>query len=308
MRAGHLLIPLVDFLASKEMHTKEELSKSKLALLFKTNMLDLAMDIYRELHAGQAVPSSMSTRRDEVVANMTALREDVAPILAIVSDHGRVAELKAERCFNLGFLTQHHNISEAHVEVLQRYAKFTYECGDYSTAAQLLSHYRLLTPDADKSFSALWGKLACEILTANWEPALEDVHAIRDLIDSRTTTPPAMQLQQRSWLMHWALFLLGNHPNGRSLVCDLFLQACDTPRSLLPRSCPPPADAPLAAASPPSPPRLDRPWILTPPPPPPRRIGICRRSRPTRRICFATSPSPCSPTRGVGTRCATSCA
>ena len=70
MRAGHLLIPLVDFLASKEMHTKEELSKSKLALLFKTNMLDLAMDIYRELHAGQAVPSSMSTRRDEVVSTM----------------------------------------------------------------------------------------------------------------------------------------------------------------------------------------------------------------------------------------------
>ena len=187
-------------------------------------MLDLAMDIYRELHANSAVPSSMSARRDEVVANMSALREDVAPILAVVADPGRVAELKAERCFNLAFLSQTLNISSAHVEVLQRYAKFTYECGDYSTAAQLLSHYRLLTPDADKSFSALWGKLACEILTANWEPALEDVNAIRDLIDSRTATPPAMQLQQRSWLMHWALFLLGNHPSGKTIVADLFFQ------------------------------------------------------------------------------------
>jgi len=33
-----------------------------------------------------------------------------------------------------------------------------------------------------------------------------------------------MQLQQRSWLMHWSLFLLGNHPNGRNIIADLFLQ------------------------------------------------------------------------------------
>lgn len=33
-----------------------------------------------------------------------------------------------------------------------------------------------------------------------------------------------MQLQQRCWIMHWALFLLGNHSTGRSVVCDMFLQ------------------------------------------------------------------------------------
>jgi translation initiation factor 3 subunit E len=108
--------------------------------------------------------------------------------------------------------------------VLQRYAKFLFECGDYAKASDLLASYRLLTADADKAFSALWGKLASEILRANWEVALEDLHALRDAIDSRPGTPAAMQLIQRCWVMHWALFLLGNHPNGRSVVADLFLQ------------------------------------------------------------------------------------
>lgn len=46
----------------------------------------------------------------------------------------------------------------------------------------------------------------------------------QELIDARTSTPAAMQLQQRCWLMHWGLFLLGSATSGRSVVCDLFLQ------------------------------------------------------------------------------------
>jgi len=154
---------------------------------------------------------------------MAALKEEVAPLLEIVANPGRVSELKAERCFNAAYLQQQLNISAQHIEVLYRYAKFVYECGDYSTAGVLLAHYRSLTLDVDKSFSALWGKLACEILTNNWDAVLEDVNALKELIDSRGSTPAAMQLQQRCWLMHWALFLMGNHNNGRSIVGDLFL-------------------------------------------------------------------------------------
>ena len=204
------------------MHTKDELEKSKLTILFKTNMIDLAMDICKD--SGKPVPAAMSSRREEVVSTMKSLREEVAPILEIVIDPGRVAELKAEKCFNLAYLQQNLNITPQHVEILYRYAKFIYECGQYQDAGVLLMHYRTLTLDSDKSFSALWGKLGCEILSGHWDGALEDLNTLKELIDNRSTTPLAMQLQQRCWLMHWALFLLGNHPNGRSVVCDLFLQ------------------------------------------------------------------------------------
>mmetsp|Transcript_24288 Transcript_24288/g.55272 ORF Transcript_24288/g.55272 Transcript_24288/m.55272 type:complete len:281 (-) Transcript_24288:280-1122(-) len=85
-------------------------------------------------------------------------------------------------------------------------------------------NFRLLTADPDKAISALWGKLACEILLTHWDQALEDLTALKEAIEANPTTTPLMQLQQRSWLMHWSLFLLGNHPNGRNIVADLFLQ------------------------------------------------------------------------------------
>ena len=110
-----MLIPLIDFLASKNMHTKEELENSKLSVLNKTNMVDFAMDIYKELNKTKEVPKEMSARRDEVLKTMQTLREDAAPLLEIVSDAGRVAELKAERCFNQAYLQQQLNITPSEV-------------------------------------------------------------------------------------------------------------------------------------------------------------------------------------------------
>ena len=52
--------------------------------------------------------------------------------------------------------------------------------------------------------------------------AHEDLLALKEAIESNSSSTPLMQLQQRSWLMHWSLFLLGNHPNGRNIVADLF--------------------------------------------------------------------------------------
>ena len=68
----------------------------------------------------------------------------------------------------------------------------------------------------------MWGKLASEILVQNWSQAVEDIQALRDAIEARPTTPPLMLLQQRCWLMHWALFIFGNHTNGRQVVADIF--------------------------------------------------------------------------------------
>ena len=53
-------------------------------------MVDFAMDIYKELH-GSKPPASLSAKREKVVADMQALRDQVAPILDLVTDVGRVA-------------------------------------------------------------------------------------------------------------------------------------------------------------------------------------------------------------------------
>jgi len=32
------------------------------------------------------------------------------------------------------------------------------------------------------------------------------------------------QLQQRTWLIHWSLFVFFNHPSGRNGIIDMFFQ------------------------------------------------------------------------------------
>ena len=90
----------------------------------------------------------------------------------------------------------------------------------------------------------MWGQLASAILTNNFDGALELLNALKEQIDNRPSTPQVAQLQQRLWLMHWALFLLGNHPSGKH----------DRRRPLLP------GQVPQRAAD-----------ELRPPPPLPRR-------------------------------------
>lgn len=115
-------------------------------------------------------------------------------------------------------------VTPASLEALFRYAKFQFDCGNYTAAADHLFFYRLLSTNADRNFAALWGKFACEILMLNWEHALNDLNTLREAIDTRNFGSPVLQLQQRTWLIHWSLFVFFNHPSGRNLIVDMFLQ------------------------------------------------------------------------------------
>lgn len=51
------------------------------------------------------------------------------------------------------------------LDSLFRYAKFQYECGNYSAASLCLDYYRNIVPQQNPNYlSALYGKLASEIL------------------------------------------------------------------------------------------------------------------------------------------------
>lgn len=83
-----------------------------------------------------------------------------------------------------------------------------------------------LTPpqstDNDKTSEATWGKLACEILSVNWEACLEEINKIKEQIDTRLFNNPLAQLHQRTWLIHWSLFPLFNHEPARETLTELF--------------------------------------------------------------------------------------
>lgn len=225
----HLVFPLLEFLTLEKenvapLYSEDELLKAKVDLLEKTNMVDFAMDIYRKLHKVEDVPAEMKNRREAVLNKLAQLQSECTGILAILEDQELVKQLRADKLFNMAYLEQNYQIQPSALDSLYSYAKCQFECGNYSGAAEWLYHFRALNTNPEKNFSALWGKFAAEILMQNWDDALKDMNYLKDLIDSKNFTSPLKQLQQRTWLIHWSLFVFFNHANGRNGIIDLFFQ------------------------------------------------------------------------------------
>lgn len=52
----HLVFPLLEFLQERSLYEDEQILKSKIELLNKTNMVDFAMDIHKSLYHTEDVP------------------------------------------------------------------------------------------------------------------------------------------------------------------------------------------------------------------------------------------------------------
>lgn len=72
--------------------------------------------------------------------------------------------------------------------------------------------------------SSHWGKLASDILTGDWERALEELKLLREFIDTSRPDEGGHEavLQKRTWLLHWSLFVWFNHPEGREGLVEMF--------------------------------------------------------------------------------------
>lgn len=73
----------------------------------------------------------------------------------------------------------------------------------------------------------LWGRLACEILVEDWEAASVAVDAVKSGMESLVSSnqiTPLVALQQRTWLLHWSLFVYWNDSakGGLEHLVDLF--------------------------------------------------------------------------------------
>ncbi|CAM0870514.1 unnamed protein product [Alopecurus aequalis] len=219
----HLALRMLESLQERKVYADEQILQAKIRLLGGTNMVDYAMDIHRSLHGTEDAPAAMVARRSEVVERLRTLQEAVAPIVAFLSSPQLVQELRADKLYNIGMLHERHQIGPDQIDALYQYGKFQFECGMYSDAADFLYQYRALCTDGERSLSALWGKLAAEILMQNWDVAQVEINRLKEIIDSNRLSP-INQLHGRIWLMHWSLFIFFNHENGKNGIVDLFFQ------------------------------------------------------------------------------------
>jgi translation initiation factor 3 subunit E len=170
------------------------------------------------------VPESLAHRRADVVKRLTSLTTQVKAITDFLSNEEAVNFLKQDKTQNMAFLQREYSIGPEQIDALYHYAKLNFECGNYSVAGESLYHYRSLSTHPERTISALWGKVAADILLQDYTTAMDDLTKLKETLDLDTFAPVARQLQQKAWLMHWALFVFFNHENGMNALIDLFMQ------------------------------------------------------------------------------------
>ncbi|XP_043481528.1 eukaryotic translation initiation factor 3 subunit E isoform X1 [Leptopilina heterotoma] len=222
----HLVFPLLEFLTAREIYEENELLLVKLDILSKTNMIDYVIDIRKQLYPDIEVPAELKSRRANVLQELALYQNNVSVVAQILQNEDIMKKMEGIRDSKtlINFLTQEHNFKMEMMDDFFKLAKFCYECGNYSMSSTYLYFYVLIMPPSDKNYlKALWGKLASEILIQNWNHALDDINKIREYIDSNVIGNSLEILQQRTWLIHWSLFVFFNHEKGRDFIIEMFL-------------------------------------------------------------------------------------
>ncbi|KAG0270153.1 eukaryotic translation initiation factor 3 subunit E [Actinomortierella ambigua] len=220
----HLIFPLLEFLSMNELYSDESLLQAKYELLSKTNMVDFTGQLYQKLKNSAEVPEDMIQKREEVLKMLEDKQAEAQKVMDVIENPDVIAALRQDKFQNLQFLKENYGMTTEMITTLYQFGQFQYTCGNYGGAADMLYHFRVLSTDESLNLSALWGKLASEILTGNWDDALLAIQELKESIDKTQFASPLHQLEQRTWFLHWSLFVFFNHPKGRDAIIDLFFQ------------------------------------------------------------------------------------
>ena len=93
------------------------------------------------------------------------LQAQAESIVSFLSSGDKVKQLKQDKAYNLAFLQEQYQIGPAQIDALYNFAKFQFECGNYSGAAEFLYHYRCAAMTAMPGSRLLLG-MPCNVQIA----------------------------------------------------------------------------------------------------------------------------------------------
>lgn len=217
----HLVFPLLEFLLHRtELFIKEDLLKAKFELLSETSMVDWALDSFTELYPDKPKDPALEAKHGDIIERLKELSGACEPLIKLFQESD-VQEIAQNSDLREHFISK--GVEPETLETLYEYGRLMYDIGRYTEAGVILYQYCAVSNDATKTLSALWGRFAAGVLDSKWDIAMEDLKRIRENIDSNSSDSALSLLQQRTWLIHWSLFVFFNHEEGLDELIDLFL-------------------------------------------------------------------------------------
>lgn len=223
-----MVVPLLDFAREVELYDAKTITKQKIKVMLKTNLIDLIVDEYAKFPDDSEMQEDFKSkqeafdlRRNDIFDKIDHEPDNVKLVAVFFRDSDLIDEIKSASGLTVESLASHGVSSEA-LDAYYKFSKFKYECGLYDDADSMLSNFLSVAQhNSSALLGARWGRLACRILGAKWELAASDLAAIKEAIDIRNMSA-IDQLRQRAWLLHWALFVNINLPSGQEALADFF--------------------------------------------------------------------------------------
>lgn len=203
----HLIYPILDFYQTNGLHSEKEMLQAKFDLLHDTNMPGHCAELYKQIHRSDEAPAYFAEKQTAIDQQLVELESSSQKVLEVLEKPDLASALRQDKSQNLTFLRDSHGIDIEDINVLYRLGQFDYNRGNYPGAVDHLYHFRVLSPDQNMITTATWGKLASEILTANWDDAMLELQKLKEQIDA-DSEDSLIQFRNRTWLLHWALFPL----------------------------------------------------------------------------------------------------
>jgi translation initiation factor 3 subunit E len=87
----HMVFPLLEYIdklieENTVSYESNGIAEARLALLRPTHMVDYAIDIYKSIHADDAIPNEMQEQKEAVMKQLDELSSQCAPLDKIASD------------------------------------------------------------------------------------------------------------------------------------------------------------------------------------------------------------------------------
>src|SRR5256885_9902930 len=106
----HMIFPLLEFFASQDGMSADEITKAKYELLNQTNMTDYVASLWKEIHNTNNVPDEFTKKKEEVLQKLEIFVEESSKITELLGREDVVSGLRSDKVANLQFLKEQHGV------------------------------------------------------------------------------------------------------------------------------------------------------------------------------------------------------